>query len=655
MSASPEESPAFRTSAMPSMLRSGSGWLIGIVLGVLIGLIALPAVRAILIAQLQFALADERAPFMRSLDVSDSAREIVRLDAVAAASTDDYLLQVGRATALATSFQRPAGALYSANSDSDHTLFRLAQLARDFPAQPGGYAHLARYMMAERVRVQRPEVADTMPLSSKQETRPDERPPSAWRHDVRLMEWALHSGSVRDPDNAYWPAMLATTYFAAHRDAEALKALALAAHKPHWNAYLYEEVLGQWRLYSAAYGDHGATQKIGPLSLIAFPHLYELRHTAEMARWHADAAAAAGHDEEALKFRRNLAMMGVIMRETATWSYEALIGTDIYFIASTDSDATQPPGSIQTPEQWESRAPHFLTLLERNGRDSGWTRREAATCCELRQRVDVARYDASYPGIPPGIPLQPLFGCWMTGICLLQQMMILVFAALLAALCRRFRTRLESFPPALHRLAFLLLLILSCGSGAILFSGAASPRTALLFVLCLTLLTLMAIARFGRAARLTADASQTAPLRWTTGTTLRMAAFLFLPLLILLYDRRYYLSSLHPVAVLLTSIMGISPSPSAKDACQIALLGCGLTPALLLLVALWSSYRRAEPGLALLTGISRLLMPMLLCLSLAYIGLLNQTLHLDSATSHALNEIAQNDLQWVLTHSGDAH
>ena len=81
---------------------------------------------------------------------------------------------------------------------------------------------------------------------------------------MRLIEWALNSGESRDTDNAFWPAMLSATYFAAHRDEEAISALTRAAHKPRWDAYLYEEVLGQWRLYSATYGDHGATQKIGP-------------------------------------------------------------------------------------------------------------------------------------------------------------------------------------------------------------------------------------------------------------------------------------------------------------------------------------------------------------------------------------------------------
>ena len=533
-------------------------------------------------------------------------------------------------------------------------LFRLAQLARDFPTQPGGYAHLARYMMAERIRIQRPEIVETASAAARKRLTPAIPPsPGVWRRDVRLIEWALKSGAERDPDNAFWPAMLAVAYFAAHRDAEALSAVTQAAHKPRWDAYLYEEVLGQWRLYSAAYGDHGATQKIGPLSLIAFPHLYEIRHAVEMARWHAERAAADGHDEEALHIRRNLAMLGIIMRETASWSYEALIGTDLFLLAATDSTNGRPAGAIQTPVQWERRAPRYLALLARNRKDVAWVRREVVDCCDLRQRVDVARYDASYPGIPPGIPLVPLFGSWMTGICLLQQMLTLTAVALLTALWGRYGSHLPSSALA-RRFTLALLICMTVGGGAMLFSGVAAPRTALLFLSGLALLTLPLNRRFHASRSDQSELPAAVSEYWKSGTTLRMAAFLLVPLLLCLYERRYYLSSLHPVALLLTSVMGIAPPAAPQDALQTALLGSGLTLALLPVVGAWSVYRRVEPLAALVLGLRRITIPLLVCLSLAYIAVLNQTLHLDTATSRALNEVAQNDLQWVLTHSSAA-
>ncbi|MCW3094527.1 MAG: hypothetical protein JWL77_145 [Chthonomonadaceae bacterium] len=645
MSALLEQNSLPSKSARPSPFRSG--WLIGIVLGVTVGLLALPTVRFTLFGQFQFALSEEGRPFMGIADVHEKEREVIRLDATAGAAPDDYLLQVGRATALAV----PNDNIGTSGDDNDHVLFRLAQLAREFPSQPGAYAHLARYMMADRIRVQRPEIIETAAATTRKRPHPTAPPsPGVWRRDVRLIEWALTSGEARDADNAFWPAMLGAAYFAAHRDDEAITALTRAAHKPRWDAYLYEEVLGQWRLYSATYGDHGATQKIGPLSLIAFPHLYEIRHAVEMARWHAERAADAGHDEEALRIRRNLAMLGIIMRETASWSYEALIGTDLILLATTDGTDRRPPGAIQTPVQWERRAPRYLALLIRNQRDTAWVRREVAECCDLRQRVDVARYDASYPGIPPGIPLVPLFGSWMTGICLLQQMLILSVTALLAALWNRYGSHLPGVPLA-HRITNVLLFCLMVGSGIMLFSGFATPRIALLFLSGLTLLTLPLNRRFRRTHPAGSKSPDEIADCWKSGTTLRMTVFLVVPLLLCLYERRYFLSSLHPVALLLTSVMGIAPPAAPEDALQTALLGSGLTMALVVAVGFWSLYRRVDPVSAVLLGLRRLTMPLLVCLSLTYIAVLNQTLHLDTATSRALNEVAQNDLQWVLTHS----
>src|SRR5690348_11171096 len=107
-----------------------SGWQVGIVCGVLIGLWMLPPVRNTLFSQLQFALASDAAPWLEPLQRTH--RDVQRLDAVSVSAPDDYLLQVGRATALvdvgglrATDVAHPA--------DNDHTLFRLGELTRQFP------------------------------------------------------------------------------------------------------------------------------------------------------------------------------------------------------------------------------------------------------------------------------------------------------------------------------------------------------------------------------------------------------------------------------------------------------------------------------------------------------------------------------------------
>ena len=52
-----------------------SGWLIGIVFGVLASLWAFPTVRYTLVAQMQFAFSEDSLPWLFSLDATRSARE----------------------------------------------------------------------------------------------------------------------------------------------------------------------------------------------------------------------------------------------------------------------------------------------------------------------------------------------------------------------------------------------------------------------------------------------------------------------------------------------------------------------------------------------------------------------------------------------------
>src|SRR5687767_784670 len=97
----PNADKSARSGAASAERRTGAGWLVGILCGVLIGLWAFPPVRYTLGAQLQFALIQDSFPYLRALDTFCSVREVLRLNSVAASAPDDYLLQVGRATAMA--------------------------------------------------------------------------------------------------------------------------------------------------------------------------------------------------------------------------------------------------------------------------------------------------------------------------------------------------------------------------------------------------------------------------------------------------------------------------------------------------------------------------------------------------------------------------
>ena len=88
----------FSAPAAKRRVPGRSGWLVGVVFGVLIGLWAIPPVRYTLHSQLEFLLAEDSIPWMRALDTRRNEQEITRLNTTAATVPDDYLMQVGRAT-----------------------------------------------------------------------------------------------------------------------------------------------------------------------------------------------------------------------------------------------------------------------------------------------------------------------------------------------------------------------------------------------------------------------------------------------------------------------------------------------------------------------------------------------------------------------------
>lgn len=663
----------------PRILPRWSGWLVGIAFGILLGLWTFPRVRYTLGAQLQFALAAENVPWMRALDTRHNLHEASRLNAVAAEASNDYLLQVGRATALADVGSMQFGGPTPAGEESDRTIYRLYLLAQELPATPGAYAHLARYLMADRVRIQRIEAQSSLldspspdhPPAASSEKLPRSTPASY--KEVRIMDWALDAGETRDPNNAFWPAMKATTYFAALRDQEALQALNRIRSNMHWDAYIYEEVLGKWRLYSAAYGDNGAAQKIAPLSLVAFPHLLQIRHMAEIARWYAERDAKEGRLGDAVRIRHDVATLGQILRDKAQWSYEALYGTDLLLIASMDSTATVNPSMIRDEHEWEQAASGYLSQLRGSpyAGEIPWLRQQVKRSCDLRQRVDFARYDVSYPGIPPGIPLMPLFGDWMAGICLLQQMLSLGAAALLVTLLYRHMSGRQPLSRPARTFSVALLLGLIGGSGALLFYGMPIPRTAVVFLGGITALLVLLMERLaarrgkreegmgqgvgaanGRGKRKeNVSAEAGAEARWDLEWTLWLIALLLLPGLGTLYFLRPVLSGLHPVAMLLTNLMNSTRTATPMDALALALLSTALPIAVALAAGVWALTQRLSPLASVAVGLRRMALPSIAVLMLAYLLLLNQTLRLDTQASRAINLEAQNDKQWILTHS----
>jgi hypothetical protein len=230
-------------------------------------------------------------------------------------------------------------------------------------------------------------------------------------------------------------------------------------------------------------------------------------------------------------------------------------------------------------------------------------------------------------------------------MCLIQQMLSFALAALAACAALRWGPRAS---PGIRRLLFGVLAIVTAVSLRLLLVEASSLGPALTVEIGIALLAIIAIDWAACARR--------RPLiefeeRWANGTTARLTLCLILPGAVLLLSARDTLSAQHPVAVLLAAIMGVSRVENPRDALGQALLASGCALAGILLIACWAAYRRVRPLRAVLLGIRRVAIPAIATLVVVYIATLNATLRLDASASRAISEAAQNDLQWVLTHS----
>ncbi len=593
-----------------------SGWLAGMLAGLCLTLCFLPAVHTLFLAQLQFALPASPAVF--SGPIPYSARQMRVLSRTADKYPDDYLLQVGRATVLFSASRQ--------QRRKDHTLLRMVRLADLFPLSPGVYAMLVRYLTTDHMGEQ-----SKTPLSPL---------------TLNLLEHVITRGKHLDPDNAFWPVMQAALELREGSTSLALRDFSAIRTTSHWDAYLYEQVIGQWRLYSLAYGNHGAAQKVAPLSMIGFPYLQIVRHMALQMQTIAEQRALHGKTDQAVNIRHQIARLGQILRNTAPWSYEALFGTDLTLIASTDKGASTL--HLFYSGSWPRLAHRYLALLRKAHRkpEEEWMMHQVEKSLRLRRRMNLARYDASYPGVPPGIPLAPLFGLWMTGVCLLRQLGAFVLTALFLAV-------LPCLPIRAVRIALPVVFALTAAA-ALLFCksiGSEPVGSALLVFSALSLLLWLEL--YANSRRKTNWAGRGAP-RFSLQNQEAMLICLLILLAadtLLLWMLQPFLASQHPVAHLLSLIAGEQTRSTILDVLTMLSLQLALPLLLPVALACTTLHSSIRPLHMAQRTMKQMFLPASVALLILYLLSAQTTLRLDNRASNALSQAALNDRQWVLTHT----
>ena len=617
-----------------------SGWLYGFLLGLAVSLAILPPVRSLVLSQAEYATTQHNAEAAAVQRRTMTAYERAQMTRAALSNPDDYLIQVGRATADPS--EMPAnrrGRTMHSTIVSPPALVRIGQLPVHFPSSPGAYAHLSRYMMADRVHLLRPELFHA-------EDPQEGTPYHPAESDISLTEWALRTGEKHDKNNAYWPLMLAVTAYSVGRDEDGADALSRAATKTRWDSYIYEEVLGQWRMLSSAYGEIGALQKIGPLSLVSFPHLREIRRMGRVVRALADREQEAGLLHQSAMRRIQLMRAGEVLVNHAPWAYEALVGGDLITIAAADRiDNSGAPAIASVPP------PGFIKLVQdaRLNSNIDWITAKVKQAQILRDRVDVARLDTSYPGIPPGIPVANLVGTWMAGVSVLQE-------AALALLCIGIAIALELINTTYLRIRRPLCVattVFALVNLGFTLSSAPSATRWMWTMISICVAVVQAIywkAASGKPAATARPSTTARILPWAFA----ISSAALSGCLTVLY--RPLLSTMHPVAAALYSLTDTSLIVNQHAAFCLAITAC-VTPAFILLGQGMSVFirRRTRGGDVGSPFVLRTAVPCMICILGLYVALMNRTLLLDRQYSKALSDAARNDLQWVLMHSSNSN
>ena len=304
--------------------------LLGIAFGILLALLLAPQTRWLVRLQALTVLHQYRPIGCESYSRSP-AGDARAYDTAAARYPSDFAVQYARAT----------------HSGDVPPLANLRALTRRFPNNPMLYANILR----EASRRPFLNNSDASKLSG--DSMPTTVMPAASPQEIAACNQDAEAGERADPDNSYFPLMLAYGLFAAHQNAAALAAVKRASGKPVWNEYLTENVDAKWRLHREAFGDPGALPQTAVWSSEVLPEYQRLRQAARIVVYQAMLKEQAGRKEEGYQLREAIRRCGDIMRVQSTTLIGSLVGVAITAIAEARPGGAPAlrQGTGEEPEQ----------------------------------------------------------------------------------------------------------------------------------------------------------------------------------------------------------------------------------------------------------------------------------------------------------------
>ncbi len=410
---------------------------------------------------------------------------------------EDYEVQVGAALLEGTNTYVPGGNPET-QQDRYHAFqcrygVRLAALSARFPARPGPYAHLLRYMTQGTVRVSRDGEVEKFhwdAISRVNARRIGQAVPgslgngqpslgSSWTIPLDKQigyadSWAAFDrtaaqGEKLDPDNAYFPMMRAIELFDAKRDAEGIAAVLRAGQKKRFEDYANEEAEAEWALCLRVYGPSSALVRQNIASAVVLPHLASLRAMSRLTALFAAQAELEGRTLDGLTLRHAMMQCGVRMREQG-YFLGTRTGIGIVSLQANMPGGvpTIPPLGIYSSNlEGDRHRDLYPAYLHKIGAEEEvrWFAGVDAVDRQVGALINTAnKDDLTYAALRPLPPL------WMGDMLLLTNMLAMLLFCTAAAVCAR-------QPKGEQALPLVVFVLLACCLSGVLTMRWADALT----------------------------------------------------------------------------------------------------------------------------------------------------------------------------------
>lgn len=243
---------------------------------------------------------------------------------------------------------------------------RHQNLVSRFPNEPALYAAILRYQVMHQVRIHRQDENLLAAHPEKIAFAPEPLDGAA----VASFDASAEAGESRDPDNAFFPMMLAIGQFAVNRDAEAMASIHRAAEKPRYDDYAGAEFAGLDALQADALGRRMVIDRVARSAAMSHPEFGQMRSMARLAIGLAMVSEQQGNMEAGFTARMDVMRLGDLIRAQSRTIIGSLVAIAIMELP-TERPGGEPPAANTLHEDSETRrrahVDRFCTYLQRIG------------------------------------------------------------------------------------------------------------------------------------------------------------------------------------------------------------------------------------------------------------------------------------------------